>query len=492
MMGETLRDELRERELFPHQVEFIETVLGSGSGRRLLLADAVGLGKTRACVALVWAWSRLHGRQPRALILAPRALLPMWQASLANFEVDADIVDAAKFRHIEARTPAGQNPWTSVDIVITTVDFLKRHDRVRTLLEVSWDLVIVDEAHLYTGGSQAGEVLRALWDADEVDLMVAASATPSGRLDDLVASASHNVRILRRSATDLVDWEGRPILGTKASQVVEIVRLQLTAREHDLLEVTRSLLQRSATEDPSRQFLIRTYVQAAQSSLFTFENLLRRALLRADRQEFTSVVNSQFAAPEVDDYQDMPEATVSSPLSREDLLHLIELIDLIEVDTKWSACAQVLQTRLPEYGGSAVIFCDFAYTAQYVAGLVSKTGTPVELLMAARPAEERHHALQSFQQNGGVLVLTSAAAEGVALAYVKLCIHYDLPWDSAVLAQRLGRIHRIGVRPGPVRHVLFADEVLLPEPLVKMLFSLDEDAAARTPAEVLSEFLGTP
>ena len=35
-------------------------------------------------------------------------------------------------------------------------------------------------------------------------------------------------------------------------------------------------------------------------------------------------------------------------------------------------------------------------------------------------------------------------------------------------------------------------EVLLPEPLVKMLFSLDEDAAARTPAEVLSEFLGTP
>jgi superfamily II DNA/RNA helicase len=233
-------------------------------------------------------------------------------------------------------------------------------------------------------------------------------------------------------------------------------------------------------------------VQAAQSSLFTFENLLRRALLRADRQEFTSVVNSQFAAPEVDDYQDMPEATLSSPLSREDLLHLIELIDLIEVDTKWSACAQVLQARLSEEGGSAVIFCDFAYTAQYVAGLVSKTGTPVELLMATKSAEERDHALQSFQQNGGVLVLTSAAAEGVALAYVKLCVHYDLPWDSTVLAQRLGRIHRIGAGPGPVRHVLFADEVLLPEPLARMLFSLDEDAAARTPAEVLSESLGTP
>jgi len=492
MMGETLHDELRDRGLFPHQVEFIETVLGSGSGCRLLLADAVGLGKTRACVALVWAWSRLHGRQPRTLILAPRALLPMWQASLANFEVFADTVDAARFRHVEARTPAGQNPWTSLEIVITTVDFLKRHDRVRTLLEVSWDLVIVDEAHLYTGPSQAGEVLRALWDADKVDVMVAASATPSGRLDDLVASAGDTVRVLRRSATDLVDWEGRPILGAEASQVVEIVRLQLTARERDLLEVTRSLLQRSAIEDPSRRFLIRAYVQAAQSSLFTFENLLRRALLRADRQEFTSVVNSQFAAPEVDDYQDMPKATLSSPLSREDLLHLIELIDLIEVDTKWSACAQVLQARLSEDGGSAVIFCDFAYTAQYVADLVSKTGTPVELLTAAKSAEERDHALQSFQQNGGVLVLTSAAAEGVALSYVKLCVHYDLPWDSAVLAQRLGRIHRIGAGPGPVRHVLFADEVLLPEPLARMLFSLDEEAATRTPAEVLSESLGTP
>src|SRR6516164_9042933 len=173
MMDETLHDELRERELFPHQVEFIETVLGSGSGRRLLLADAVGLGKTRACVALVWAWSRLHGRQPRTLILAPRALLPMWQASLADFEVDADIVDAAKFRHIEARTPAAQNPWTSLVTVVTTVDVLKRHDRLRTLLEGLWDLVIVDEAHLGTSASQAGDVLGALWDADQVDVMVA-------------------------------------------------------------------------------------------------------------------------------------------------------------------------------------------------------------------------------------------------------------------------------------------------------------------------------
>jgi superfamily II DNA or RNA helicase len=492
MMGGTLQDELRERELLPHQAEFILTALGSGSGSRLLLADAVGLGKTRACVALVWAWSRLRGRQPRTLILAPRALLPMWHESLADFEVDADIVDAAKFRHVEARTPAAQNPWTSLDTVITTVDFLKRHDRLRTLLKVFWDLVIVDEAHLGTGASQAGEVLRALWDSDEVDVMVAASATPSGRLDDLVAATGRTVHVLRRSATDLVDWEGRPILGGEASQVVEIVRLQLTPQEHHLLEVTRSLLQRSAIEDPSRRLLVRFYVRAAASSLFMFENLLRRALVRADRQELTSVVNSQFAALEVDDYQDMPEATLSSPLSREDLLHLIELIDMIEVDTKWSACSKVLQARLSEGGGSAVIFCDFAYTAQYVAGLVSKTGTPVQLLMAAKPAEERDHAVQSFQQNGGVLVLTSAAAEGVSLAYVKLCVHYDLPWDWTVLARRLGRIHRIGAGPGPVRHVLFADEVLLPEPLVKMLFSLDEDAAARTPAEVLTEFLGTP
>lgn len=221
-----------------------------------------------------------------------------------------------------------------------------------------------------------------------------------------------------------------------------------------------------------------------------FENLLRRALVRADHPELTSAVNSQFAAPEVDNFQDVPETTLSSPLSREDLVHLTELIDLVEVDTKWSACAQVLQAWQYEGGGPALIFCDFAYTAQYVAGLVSRTGTPVELLMGAMPAEERDHALQSFQQNGGVLVLTSAASGGVALAYVKLCVHYDLPWDSTVLAQRLGRVHRTGAGPGPVRHVLFADEVLLPEHLVKVLFSLDEDAAARCSRQPLIASVG--
>ena len=87
-------------------------------------------------------------------------------------------------------------------------------------------------------------------------------------------------------------------------------------------------------------------VQVAESDRMVTSGKVQRALLRADRQEFTSVVNSQFAAPEVDDYQDMPEVTPPSPLSREDLLHLIELLDLIEVDTKWSACAQVLHARL--------------------------------------------------------------------------------------------------------------------------------------------------
>jgi SNF2 family DNA or RNA helicase len=485
-MAETLRDALRGRDLLPHQVEFIETALDSESRGRLVLADDVGLGKTRACVALVWAWAQSHSTVPRTLILAPRALLPQWQAELAEFAaVDAAIVDASHFRHLEARTPPEENPWRTVDAALATADFLKRDDRLRALIAVPWDLVIMDEAHVARPGTHRGEVLRALWESDGVGLMVAASAASSiGRLRDLKLTGGANARVLRRLARDLVDWDGRPVLGDAVAQVVEVLRVELSTQERDLLEATRGLLRERLAEGPQRRFLLQTLVRAAASSIFAFEGSLRRALVRAN------------GAPDLDledldaglDAQDTTDVEVRYLLGTDELMHLISLVDLVEVDTKWGACARVLQSGLDEAGGAAVIFCDFADTAHYVAGLVAETGAPVQVATGATASGERESAHESFRRDGGVLVLTSAAAEGFSLSFVKLCIHYDMPWNPNALVQRLGRIHRIGAPPGVVRHVMFADEIIMSEALAKKLFSFQSHALGEV-AEVLSDIL---
>lgn len=187
MMRETLLAALRDRELLPHQVEFIETALQSIPHGRVLLADDVGVGKTRAAAALVWAWAYERGHPPRTLIVSPAPLLIQWESRLESLGIDGGrIIDAAEYRRLEVRTETHGNPWSTVDIVLTSVDFLKHSDRLRLVLELPWDLVVFDEAHLGGAQNQRGQALRALWTSDRVDLMVAATATPfAGQAEDL-------------------------------------------------------------------------------------------------------------------------------------------------------------------------------------------------------------------------------------------------------------------------------------------------------------------
>jgi superfamily II DNA/RNA helicase len=77
---------------------------------------------------------------------------------------------------------------------------------------------------------------------------------------------------------------------------------------------------------------------------------------------------------------------------------------------------------------------------------------PAHVMTGATAPSEREIAIGMFQRDGGVLVLTSAATEGFGLSFVKLCAHYDTPWNPSVLAQRLGQVHRLGATPGAVRH----------------------------------------
>ena len=185
----------------------------------------------------------------------------MWQEELADFAaVKAEIVDAARYRQLEARTGAEDNPWEAIDTALTTIDFLKRDDRFGALLGVPWDLVIMDEAHQASDGSQSGQVLRALWTADSVDLMVAASATPGRLLDRLLHSPGGTVRVLRRHRGDLLDWSDRPIFRPLV-QEVEICEVRVSAEERHLFETTRALLQESVIGKPNRRLPASLFVR---------------------------------------------------------------------------------------------------------------------------------------------------------------------------------------------------------------------------------------
>ena len=142
-------------EILPHQI-FTAHRIVSSSNRRFLLADEVGLGKTIEA-GLVFQSLRLSGDVRRALIITPAGLARQWQDEMyekfgVNFLVlNEDFLD--------------KNPriWDIQDLVIASIDTLKREDHKRGLIESrNWDLIIFDEAHRLSAKEYGEKVERTL------------------------------------------------------------------------------------------------------------------------------------------------------------------------------------------------------------------------------------------------------------------------------------------------------------------------------------------
>ncbi|WP_414473568.1 SNF2-related protein [Microvirga sp. M2] len=148
----------------PHQVEAARFALHSPVSKGVILADEVGLGKTieaSLVIAQKWAERRRH-----ILLVVPASLRTQWQQELQEkFSLPSIILDAKTYS--EALKAGARRPFDTTDaVVITSYQFAAR--RAADVRLVSWDLVVIDEAHrlrnVYKKGqsAQAKELKQAL------------------------------------------------------------------------------------------------------------------------------------------------------------------------------------------------------------------------------------------------------------------------------------------------------------------------------------------
>ncbi len=460
------QNELRKLELFPHQVEFIEAALEYAQGGRLLVADDVGLGMAQAAAALVWAMSSQRETKLRALIVAPAPLISFWSDQLARRGITGVVhVDQQEFRRLEARTKADQNPWTALETAVTSLDFVKNEEKLRSLVSVGWDLVILDAAHLGNRLSQRGRVLQSLWESDRVRLMVAMSSTLHAEQIEWLQPRPNN--ILRRGASDLRDWDEHRILPVAGE--IEVAQIHLSSEEREVLTSTIAMLGASApTSAPN--WIAAILLRRAASSLFAFGQSLGRLLSKVDDGASTLANDDNMAGFEVDAPIEGGSA-VQSPISPTQARRLLELIEQVPVDSKWSTCARLLFEDQTDTMSSAVIFSDFVDTVDYIVDQLrsSDPSLPVWVLSEATALLERDLAVASIREVGGVLVVTSAASDGLDLSFVNLCLHYDVPPDARSLARRVGLLDRI-TRISPFRQIVFADGIVSTATSLRKMF----------------------
>ena len=130
----------------PHQVSVVHRVITSYP-HRFLLCDEVGLGKTIEA-GMVLKELRARGGAARCLVIAPPNLLRQWQFELkSKFNETFSILNSDTVRFLRTAQGMTGNPFEIYDSVIVSSWWISTAEWAGQAAEVSWDMVIVDEAH---------------------------------------------------------------------------------------------------------------------------------------------------------------------------------------------------------------------------------------------------------------------------------------------------------------------------------------------------------
>jgi superfamily II DNA/RNA helicase len=115
--------------------------------------------------------------------------------------------------------------------------------------------------------------------------------------------------------------------------------------------------------------------------------------------------------------------------------------------------------------GKLVIFSESKDTLDYLADVLQNQGRKDVLVVSSKNRKQLYETITSnFDANWeatkqvnnyNIILTTEVLAEGVNLHRSNVVIHYDTPWNSTKLMQRIGRVNRIGTRADAIYNYVF-------------------------------------
>jgi superfamily II DNA or RNA helicase len=413
---------------------------------RILVADAVGLGKTLE-IGMLLAELIRRGRGERICVITPRAVLEQFQQELwIRFAIPLVRLDSDGIQQIRQEVPATRNPFTFYKRVIISIDTLKNPARYRHHLQGHrWDVVVIDECHnVVNPGTQNFRLAELL--ASRTDALILASATPHNGKPESFASL---INLLDPTAiADPADYDSGDIKHLyvrrhRGSTDVthEVAHNWAERAEPEVIPVTPGPAEEAVLDELQHTWLhplsgsapvAGRGAQLVPWTLFKACLSSPGALRQTIRQRQRSAEASELAALDVLDSL-VAKAAAAEPAKLEALTTLLRKIGVG-----------------PGSPTRAVVFSERIATLDWVhselPGRLGIRPEAVTVLHGSMPDTEQLSRVEQFGQAESplrVLLAGDMASEGLNLQ--RQChhlIHFDLPWSLIRLQQRNGRIDR--------------------------------------------------
>jgi SNF2 family DNA or RNA helicase len=447
-----LRETLLKVPLLAYQLDGIAFAAGAG---RVVLADDMGLGKTIQGVGVAEFLAR-EADIKKVLIVCPASLKSQWRNEIRRFgNRDVQLVSG----------PAAQRAGQYANPCFFTV--CNYEQVLRDILDietVKWDLIILDEGQrIKNWASKTSAVIKGL----KSRFALVLSGTPmENRLDELYSVVQFidarrlgpGFRFFNKHR--VVDEKGR-VLGYKnLGELREALAPILLRRTRDSVKLelpprTTEIVRIPPTEEQRMIHAGHMQVVAAivRKKFINEMDLLR---LRKSLLMCRMAANSTYLV-------NKEEPAYSTKLE-----HLDDLFDEL----------------FEEEDRKVVLFSEWTTMLDLIEKKLEKSRLNFVRLDGSVPQKQRQELVEKFQTDPTcvVFITTNAGSTGLNLQKANTVINVDLPWNPAVLEQRIARAHRMG-QMQPVQVYVLVTEETIEENLLATIAAKRDLALAALDAE---------
>ncbi len=410
-------DTLLKTKLYPYQKEGIRFAFRAGKS---VIADEMGLGKTIQAIGTAELMRKCNFISS-ALIVCPTSLKYQWKKEIERFtDVKAVVVEGNHLARKELYNAEEFYKIVSYNSICNDIKILK---------SFYTDFLIMDEVQrLKNWNTQISRAARHI----ESQYAVVLSGTPlENKLEELYSIMQFvdqyclgpyyqfmDRTVVKSETGKVVSYKNLNAIGEQMKEVLirrrkRDVALQLPGRMDKVLFVPMTEQQR-AMHDEYRSIV----------SQIVYKWTRARFLSEKDRKRLLLVLSQMRMVCD--------STYILDQKSRN--------------DTKVEETMNILKTVFESSDEKVVIFSQWERMTRLIAAELDALGVRYEYLHGGVPSKARKNLVDNFTEQPGIRVFlsTDAGSTGLNLQAASLLINLDLPWNPAILEQRIARIYRIG------------------------------------------------
>jgi len=411
-------DGLLKTKLHPYQVEGVKFAFKEG---RTINADEMGLGKTVQAIASAELLKR-EGLVDSVVIICPTSLKYQWLAEIKRFTDSTAIV-------VEGNLLKRKEQLKDHGFFYKICSFHAMSNNIKGGFIPEADMIIYDELQrLKNRETQMGKQLRKL----QSQYVLALSGTPlENRIEELY------------SVTQFVDqFILGPLYKFNADTILKDSTGKVTGYRnlHSIANKLKNTLIRRRKADVKLQMPARTDTNLfvpltkEQRALHDdYKNQAAKLIFKWKRQKFLGE-------------KDRKRLLLFLSMMRMVCDSTFILDQKSRHDTKIDEIMAIIANLLSGEEGKVVIFSQWERMLRILAMQLEEDGIEFCFLHGGVPSPKRKDLIDRFRDDPDcrIFLSTDTGATGLNLQTASLLINIDLPWNPAVLEQRVARIYRLG------------------------------------------------